>query len=1421
MTKSNSLRLFVAMFVLSALCLTVVGAAFADAAFLPVNNLAVKKVVTATQVRVQKPVTPLAYASPSPTPKAGGYGPRPGDIYTPPIIPTAPTIDSPILPDIDHGPFDGDCFPIGPIDHLVIRLPESMPSTIPAGRTYFSMGVYAYNADNCSLGLKDAAWNFSGSGSVEITEYNQSSAPLATIKGLRAGNVTLEATLAVNVNGTIRIVSASTPLTVRPSDAYIIDLTAEPASGAVLVGEELTLTATVYDQFNNTINGLRVYFDSTNFVFTETGSNETSALTANGSIVLHMNSTAPGYAVVTAYLDRPTGGTSCHFVGDLPSGRISCIPVDELRSPRIHLPANFTDDYNPVYSDNVTVWIINGQPTSLVLTANPASLEADGVSNSTITATILDSYGNPTFARVNFSTTDGTLSDDSVLAGFFDNGTTQVNLTASLDVVDAVVTAIAYWPSTNFTPVTAQIIVPFTAGPAASLDLNLSTHDTFQGDPVDVHIAVEDARGHVVTDGTIVAFCATPEGGAEACTNYTTTNGTVDFVFTWPDPVRVTVNATSGAATDGDSVVFRVLPPAYLLIDAVSPVTIGQQSLVTATLLNRNYLPVPDGAIIEFTVLAGNGLLSAPAATTVGGIAQVNLTSDESGYVTVGASWNSTLFNTTQVLFVGEPAHIVLTADNYAPVAGQQIVLTANVTDENGYPAAAGTVVDFVAPASVVFTNASMPTTDGIALTNASSTVAGTYVITAIVGGLQANVTITVSPAAPAQITITPTGVTLRAGGSQQFNAVVSDAYGNVVSVPVSWSTGALGSINASGYFTAIRAGNETVSAAVGPVFNSTNVTIRPGQLALLEVTALPTSIQVGGATSALTITGRDLNGDLVDEALNVSLDSSLGTLSTNQVTLASGTATATLTSGTVVGNATVAAVNGPVLGLATVEFVHGPAAVITAIALPALVSPNGVSIISARVTDAFGNPIQGQLVLFAITASPAAASLSAANASTDSLGQAITALTTGSAEGFYNVSATVNGTSLTANVSVEVQRGIGTIAGYVKNFYGVGVANATVNVNGTNVTTLSDGYYAVSMRTGVYNASASAQFHVSQAITGITVSEGVTTQINFTLLEYGTLSGVVRDSYGNFLDGATVTAGAEVATTVLGAYSMRLAPGTYDATASLAGYSSQNVLGIVVETGNSSSANFTLVSILGIVRGTVRDQLGAPIVGATVTLVGTGRTDATDATGAYEFTGVTPGDYSLTASAAGYSTGGTTATVLPGEVTVADITLYQESLLRGYVTDAAGTPIAGAFVSADATHNDTTDVSGYYEMTGLTSGSYTVSASATGYLTASGSTLIAPGVNELNFSLVQAGSINGAVNFLFGGAPVAGALVRATQDGRLIAFVDTLADGTYALNGLEQGYYNVTVSGAGFSAQTQLAYVTAGRITTLTFRVY
>ena len=1424
MTKSNSVRLFIAMFLVCGLCLTVVGTTFASAAFLPTKNLASKKIVSSLSKAV-----PTAQPTTDKPPLI--INAVPGDSRVPEGISDSYKGTRPLrIPDPADFYDESTC---GALHHVKIMAfngsegVDALPDTLRAGERYFWLAVYGFDEKNRSCGPVNASWkivNESGSAEINFDSINYSTSlfsrktvEVAWLKAIRTGRVSVTATVTV-LDGTFsrHKFTDSYAFSVVPGPAYRIELTTTPNPAIQFVGDAVELTATVYDYFGNLVN-TRVYFDSTNFTFSENNRSFYDA-PANGSLTAHLVSTAPGSAVVTAGFARPSSGRR----------GIICDPTDTPFELNCHLdfgvdvtphfPGTVVDsNYSPVYSANVTITFVN-RVASLVLDANPDSIEADGSSNSTITATLLAPDGSPAYGFVNFSTTAGTLSSSHVVAS---SGTASVNLTSSREIEDATVTAVAYAPIENSTPVTAQIIVPFTAGPPASLDLNLSTHDAFQGDPVDVHITVQDSRGRPVSNGTTVEFCATPEDGTPSCTNHSTTNGRVDFTFTWPDPARVDVNATAGTASDSDSIVFRVLPPAYLLLDAVSPTTIGQQSLLTATLLNRNHLPVPDGAIIEFNILTGNGLLSAPAATTAGGVAQVNLTSNESGYVTVGASWNSTLHNTTQVLFVGEPARITLSASDYAPQAGQAIVLTANVSDENGYPAAEGTIVDFVAPAEVLFTTSSAPTVDGIAQTSASSNVAGTYVITALVGSLQANVTKTVSPAAPAQVIIAPANVTLRAGEGQQFNAVVYDAYGNIVSTPVSWSTGALGSINASGYFTALRAGNESVTASAGAVSNSTSVTIRPGVLASLEVTAAPTSIQVGGATSTLTITGRDFNGDLVDEPLSVSLDSSLGTLSDTEVTLAGGTATATLASGTVVGNATVAAVSGPIVGTTTVEFVHGPAAVITANALPSLVSPNGASIITARVTDAFGNPIQGVLVLFEIIASPSPASLSAPNASTDSLGIAVTALTTGSAEGFYNVSCTVNGTSLSANASVEVQRGIGTIAGYVKNYYGAPVANATVEVNGTNATTLSDGYYAVSMRAGTYNATATAQYHVPQTLAGIVVSEGMTTQANFTLLEYGTLSGTVRDSYGNLLDGATISAGTESTASVLGSYSLRLAPGTYDVTASLAGHYPQTVFGVAIETGNTSTANFTLVSVVGILRGTVRDQLGTPIVGALVTLEGTGRTDTTDSSGGYEFADVAPGDYEVTASAAGYYSSGTTARVLPGEVTVADITLYQETLLRGRVTDSAGTPIAGAFVSVDSTHNDTTDASGYYEITGLTPGSYTVTASASGYLTASESALLAPGTNELNFSLVQTGSINGTVRFLFGGAPVAGALVRATQDGRLIAFTDTLADGSYALNGLEQGYYNVTVSGAGFSEQTQLAYVVAGRTTTLTFRVY
>jgi subtilisin family serine protease len=87
--------------------------------------------------------------------------------------------------------------------------------------------------------------------------------------------------------------------------------------------------------------------------------------------------------------------------------------------------------------------------------------------------------------------------------------------------------------------------------------------------------------------------------------------------------------------------------------------------------------------------------------------------------------------------------------------------------------------------------------------------------------------------------------------------------------------------------------------------------------------------------------------------------------------------------------------------------------------------------------------------------------------------------------------------------------------------------------------------------------------------------------------LEFGTLQGYVYDQGGSPIAGATVSAspgaegaGIEATTDPNGFYTMQLVPGTYNATASKSGYSSQTVGGIVIVANQTTNQNFTLTYI-------------------------------------------------------------------------------------------------------------------------------------------------------------------------------------------------------------------------------------------------
>ena len=103
---------------------------------------------------------------------------------------------------------------------------------------------------------------------------------------------------------------------------------------------------------------------------------------------------------------------------------------------------------------------------------------------------------------------------------------------------------------------------------------------------------------------------------------------------------------------------------------------------------------------------------------------------------------------------------------------------------------------------------------------------------------------------------------------------------------------------------------------------------------------------------------------------------------------------------------------------------------------------------------------------------------------------------------------------------------------------------------------------------------------------------------------------------------------------------------------------------------GNTLATNYiwsfdTIPAIIlpanGAIVGTVVDENGDPIEGATVSLGDTGTTATTNAAGQYSFSDVAPGTYTLWFNASGYETTNKTVTVTAGVTTTADMSMAPE----------------------------------------------------------------------------------------------------------------------------------------------------------------
>jgi protocatechuate 3,4-dioxygenase beta subunit len=411
-------------------------------------------------------------------------------------------------------------------------------------------------------------------------------------------------------------------------------------------------------------------------------------------------------------------------------------------------------------------------------------------------------------------------------------------------------------------------------------------------------------------------------------------------------------------------------------------------------------------------------------------------------------------------------------------------------------------------------------------------------------------------------------------------------------------------------------------------------------------------------------------------------------------------------------------------------------------------------------------------------------------------------------------------------------------------------VGGATVSYTGTkgsgSITTTSTGGYTLSGITpGTYTVSASDAGFTSPSSQPVTVTAGTTATANFTLIATSGISGAVSDSQTTPqpIGGATVqytgtgssTGSGTTTTNTGGGYAFNgVPPGTYTVTASHTGYTSPAAQPVSVTTAVMATANITLAATSGI-GGTVSDTQAPaqPVSGASVSYTGTGGTAGSGTTtanssGGYTFSGVSPGTYSVAATATGFtSPSAQPVTVASGGTATANLTLTATSGISGAVNDSQATPqpISGASVHYAGTGGTTgsgtmgTDLSGSYTFSGVPPGTYSVTASATGFTSPAADPItVTAGVTATaNFTMSATSGISGTVTDSETPAQaVSGATVAYTGTGGTTGSGSTTtgAGGTYSFSGVPPGTYSVTATETGFtSPAAQPVTVTAGVI--------
>jgi hypothetical protein len=269
----------------------------------------------------------------------------------------------------------------------------------------------------------------------------------------------------------------------------------------------------------------------------------------------------------------------------------------------------------------------------------------------------------------------------------------------------------------------------------------------------------------------------------------------------------------------------------------------------------------------------------------------------------------------------------------------------------------------FIAIAYDVFNNV-IPEADMIWTTDVGSvnpiglftaqTTPGPGTVTATNGTISDSAIVDVVAGALNRIIVLPNLAIVTVGSSQLFIAIAYDVYDNIISgVGIDWTTD-VGTVDATGFFTAqTTPGTGVVTATNGTIDNSATVTVIPGPVDHIIVTPDPTTLTVG-QTHLFSATAYDEYNNLLP-----------GVEFTWITDVGSVDATGLFMAKTMPGTGEVTAMNGTVNGTASVTVVVGDVDSIIVTPSPVTVTVGEFLQFTASAYDVYNNLITDETFLW------------------------------------------------------------------------------------------------------------------------------------------------------------------------------------------------------------------------------------------------------------------------------------------------------------------------------------------------------------------------------------------------------------------------------------------------------------------------